>query len=128
MTEDEILQALRLRKQGLSIRQIGKKLNHGKSVIHRWITIFAENIDRSDMRKNKSRSGKSNATRITGVTAPENANYQAEAQAESDKDKIKRLERELAEARLARDFYDEMISVAEKRFNISIRKKAGARQ
>ena len=128
MTEEEILQALLLRKQGLSIRQIGKKLNHGKSVIHRWITIFAENIDKSDMRKNRSRSGKSNATRITGVTAPESANYQAEALAESDKDKIKRLERELAEARLARDFYDEMISVAEKQFNISIRKKAGARQ
>ena len=128
MTDEEIQQALYLRKQGLSIRQIGKKLNHGKSVIHRWITIFAENIDKTDMGKNKSRGNKIKPRRIIGVAAPENVNYSTDTQSESDKEKIKRLERELAEARLARDFYDEMINVAEKQFNINIRKKAGTRQ
>ena len=128
MTEEEILQAVQLSKQGWSVRQIGKKLNHGKSSIHRWITIFAENIEKTDMRKKKSRVNKIKPRRIIGVPAPENVSYSTETQSESDKDKIKRLERELAEARLARDFYDEMINVAEKQFNINIRKKAGTRQ
>ena len=42
--------------------------------------------------------------------------------------KIARLERELHDARLRLDFYDEMINVAESRFKISIRKKPGAKR
>ena len=128
MTENEIHQAVQLHKEGWSVRQIAKKLNHGKSTIHKWITIFAENIEKIDMRKKKSQVNKIKPRRVIGVPAPEKVSYSTETQPESDKDKIKRLERELEEARLARDFYDEMINVAEKQFNINIRKKAGTRQ
>lgn len=42
--------------------------------------------------------------------------------------KVRRLEQELKQARLRADFYDEMINVAEKKFQIQIRKKAGAKR
>lgn len=65
--------------------------------------------------------------RVIGVTAPETAaNHESED--ESLEQKIKRLERELKDATLMRDFYNEMINVAEKQFNIPIRKKAGTRR
>ena len=87
------------------------------------------------MRKKRIRSGKgrTKAKRMTGMTAPETvpeATPQStySGREESAEQKIRRLEKELADARLERDFYDEMINVAERQFNISIRKKAGTRQ
>ena len=41
---------------------------------------------------------------------------------------ISRLKRELDDATLRADVYNEMINVAEERFSIPIRKKAGAKQ
>jgi len=42
--------------------------------------------------------------------------------------RIAELEAKLRKAELARDAYDEMINVAEAKFNIPIRKKAGAKR
>ena len=41
---------------------------------------------------------------------------------------VARLRKALREASMRADLYDEMINVAEKQFNISIRKKAGTKQ
>ena len=41
---------------------------------------------------------------------------------------VARLRKALREASMRVDLYDEMINVAEKQFNISIRKKAGTKQ
>ena len=41
---------------------------------------------------------------------------------------ISRLKKELAHESLRADAFNELINVAEKQFNISIRKKAGAKQ
>ena len=41
---------------------------------------------------------------------------------------IARLKKELAHESLRADAFNELINVAEKQFNISIRKKAGAKQ
>jgi transposase len=43
-------------------------------------------------------------------------------------DKISSLERQLRKEKLRADAYDTMIDIAEKKFNIPIRKKAGAKQ
>ena len=43
-------------------------------------------------------------------------------------DKIARLESQLRKEKLRADAYDKMIDIAEKKFNIPIRKKAGAKQ
>lgn len=64
------------------------------------------------------------ARRAAGVKAPETTPETASG-TETPEQKIARLERELRDARLMRDFYDEMINVAERQFNIQIRKKAG---
>ena len=42
--------------------------------------------------------------------------------------KIKELEAQLLHAQIKAEFYDEMINVAEAKFKIPIRKKAGAKQ
>ena len=41
---------------------------------------------------------------------------------------VARLNKALRDASMRADLYDEMIEMAEKRFNISIRKKAGTKQ
>ena len=131
LTLEEIQEAWSLRQQGLSFRTIAKKMGRSKSVIHRQITKFANNLNNLDMSKKRIKASdkKSRAQRLTGMTAPETAPPVPSTHSqEALEDKVKRLEKELADARLARDFYNEMINVAESQFNINIRKKAGTRQ
>ena len=78
------------------------------------------------MRKKRTRTGKGKlkAKREAGVISPETTpQATSSSNEESLEGKVKRLERELADATLARDFYNEMINVAERQFNIDIRKK-----
>lgn len=42
--------------------------------------------------------------------------------------RVKELEAQLLQAEIKAEFYDEMINVAEAKFKIPIRKKAGAKQ
>ena len=113
------------------MREIGEKFDRTQSNISVWINKFAKDLDNPDMKrkKNRARRQREKAKRAIGVPAPEQTpepTQQSESEAaESAEEKIRRLEQELAEARLARDFYNEMINVAEEQFNISIRKKAG---
>ena len=133
--ESQIREAVRLYEEGWSQRAIGEKFNRSQSNIWNWINKFAKDLDNPDMSKKRIRSGKGKAKgqRKTGIIAPETApeasyHSTSSSKEESSEEKIKRLEKELADARLARDFYNEMINVAERQFNISIRKKAGTRQ
>ena len=133
--DEEILEAKRLyEEEGWTMREIGEKFDRSQSNIWVWINKFAKELDNPDMNKKKIRAIKQRerAWRKIGVLAPEQIpqhTQPSESQAaESAEQKIRRLEKELAEARLARDFYNEMINVAERQFNISIRKKAGTRQ
>ena len=130
-----IREAVQLYSEGWTLRQLGEKFHRTPSNISIWINKFAKDLNDPDMKKKRIRSGKdkAKAQRLTGFIAPETA-PEARTQStssrngESAEQKIERLEKELAEARLARDFYNEMINVAESQFNISIRKKAGTRQ
>ena len=129
--ESDIREAVRLyEEEGWTLEEIGKKFNRAKSGIHRWITKFAKELDNPAMNKKIRKSkGSEKPRRLVGISAPETIEPKvAGSPSESAEEKIKRLESELAEARLARDFYNEMINVAEKQFNINIRKKAGTRQ
>ena len=130
-TKKEIQDALSLRYEGWTIRAIAKKLNRSKTGIHKWIAIFAEESGDPDMNKKKLRAlkPKEKVKRVVGLKAPEEVSSKADNQpSENLEEKVKRLEEELRKASLMRDFYDEMINVAEKQFNINIRKKAGTRQ
>lgn len=70
--------------------------------------------------------------RITGVHAPEYPSAGSaeivEDENESLQERLLRLEKELKEARMRAALYEEIINVAEKKFDIRIRKKAGAKQ
>ena len=131
MTKEDEAEILSLHMQGWSVREIARKLNRGKTPIHRRIVKFANHLDNPDMSKKKLKAStrRAKARRLTGIKAPETTPpVSSTHNQEALEDKVKRLEKELAEARLARDFYNEMINVAESQFNINIRKKAGTRQ
>lgn len=103
----------------LNNRAIGAKIGVSKTQVHRWLRNFAVE-KRSPMQK------KITPKRVTGVHAPERSGERVPS--ETLEQKVRRLEQELKQARLRADFYDEMINVAEKKFQIQIRKKAGAKR
>ena len=128
--DEDVLEAARLYTQGWTYKELGKKFNRSQSNIWVWINKFAEEITNPDMNKRIRKCKRAEkARRIFGVEAPATIDSRpASKETESAEEKIRRLERELADARMARDLYNEMINVAEKQFNINIRKKAGTRQ
>lgn len=88
-----------------------------KSGICNWITNFAaenENQYPKVMREKASRP-------IEQSTSEASDNQALQ-------DKIASLERQLRKEKLRADAYDMMIDIAEKKFSIPIRKKAGAKQ
>ena len=117
--------AILLYNQGYSYRQIGKKLGIAPSTVWYWFRKFAAE-NQSVMKKKSSVPSK----RLAGATASESSVMSSAVpkSSESDAQKIARLERELLEARMLSDVYNEIINVAEEKFNIQIRKKAGTKQ
>ena len=104
-----------------SIAAISRKISTPSSTVRRWIRIFAEeNCIEMAPRKYRKRTN--------------NKHVEPEAQTGSeDREKallaeIKRLEMELKREKLRADLNDEIINVAEQKFNIQIRKKAGAKR
>jgi transposase len=110
------------RKTGLSSYQLSKKFPVSDSTIQRWICNFADEFQES---KNMKKS--STPKLAVGKTAPE-VIPSANTPQETAEEKIARLEKELKDANLRADLYNEIINVAEKKFNIQIRKKAGTKQ
>lgn len=103
-------------EEGLTFRDIEKIIPVSSATIYRWCTNFA--------REKSTRKPMSKKKRVASPAVKPVKGKEAEAlRAENE-----RLSRELKYERLRADFYNEMINVAEKQFDISIRKKAGARQ
>ena len=108
--------ALELRRQGYSCEKIGKIFSLGHDTVRKWCVKFApELVGNLSMRQKDN------------VTPP-----MPEKQTDSDtvalRQRIKELEAQLKKESIRADFYDEMINVAEAKFNIPIRKKAGTKQ
>ena len=114
-----------LHKQGYSYRQIGEKLGISPATVWNWVSKFA--VENQSVMKKKSTLV---SKRLVGVTAPESSvmSSTVSKSSETDAQKIARLERELLESRILSDIYNEIINVAEEKFNIQIRKKAGTKQ
>ena len=130
-SETILREVMSLYDSGWTQQELAQKYCMSQTGISKWITTFAKELENPDMRKKslKPTKSKNKAKRIVGIAAPEESGSESVVgNVESAEEKIKRLERELADARLARDFYNEMINVAERQFNINIRKKAGTRQ
>jgi len=104
-------------EKGYGEDRISRILPIGHSTVSRWISIFvSENKEKSNgMKKRKPHAD-------TISTTPEVVdikNLQSE---------VIRLQAQLKAESLRADAYDEMIKVAESKFNISIRKKAGVKR
>ena len=105
------------REYGYGEGRISKILPIGHATVSRWIAIFvAENKGKTvQMKKRKPPTGLiTSDTKVSDIKA-----LQSE---------IIRLQAQVKQASLRADAYDEMINVAESKFNIAIRKKAGAKQ
>lgn len=115
-----------LYEEGLTCGRIAKILSMNKTTVYRWIAIFAEeNKGTMPTKKpNKTKKPVSASQEVKTLSTSTTST----SRAETPEEKIARLERELREAQLRADFYDEMINVAEAKFDIQIRKKAGAKR
>jgi F0F1-type ATP synthase membrane subunit b/b' len=67
------------------------------------------------------------ATEVKKETCQEGSS-ESSMKSENAQTEIARLKRELYEAQVRAEAYDEMINIAEERFKISIRKKSGAKR
>lgn len=104
-------------QEGLGRTKISRIIPVGETTISRWIRNFAsENQVKVIM---KRRTFINSGTPIADAENTEIKDLQAE---------IARLKKELTHESLRADTFNELINVAEKQFNISIRKKAGAKQ
>lgn len=104
-------------QEGLGSTKISRIIPVGRTTILSWIRSFAdENQVQIVMKRKASFNTKAP---IAGIESTDVKALQAE---------IARLKKELAHESLRADAFNELINVAEKQFNISIRKKAGAKQ
>ena len=92
------------------------------STIRRWIANFvAENPQVASMKRVKAvKKAPAQSLEIQQEDLPRDVQ---ELQAE-----LKKLRAQLTKAEIKAEAYDELINVAEAKFNIQIRKKAGAKQ
>ncbi|MBO7638664.1 MAG: hypothetical protein J6S91_06770 [Treponema sp.] len=104
-------------EEGLGNKKISHIIPVNPSTVTTWIRNFAnEHPEKIKMRRKHSNFHHADAS----SDLPNDV--------KALKAEISRLQKELAHESLRADAYDEMINVAEKRFNIPIRKKAGAKQ
>lgn len=103
-------------EEGLGEDRIARILPIGHTTASRWIAIFAKE-------KGKISCGKD----MKKPQVPFPAQGQKD-EVEALQKRVKELEAQLLQAEIKAEFYDEMINVAEAKFRIPIRKKAGAKQ
>lgn len=108
-------------EEGLSEKKIEKLIPVSHSTISRWVTTFA-------VENNISRSHESLMCKAKTKTQQAIEQLSMEAEIKQLKAEKARLESDLRMAELKADLYNEMINVAEKQFNVPIRKKAGVKR
>ena len=109
-------------EEGMCGTHICKILPISRSVLYRWIAIFAEKTPQVVPMKRVKEAKKSPKT-SPEIQEEEFPKTVLELQGE-----LKKLRAQLNEAEIKAEAYDELINVAEAKFNIQIRKKAGAKQ
>ena len=92
------------------------------STIRRWIANFVvENPQVASMKRAKP-------VRTAPVQTPEVQSEDLPTDVQELQAELKKLRAQLTKAEIKAEAYDELINVAEAKFNIQIRKKAGAKQ
>lgn len=98
-----------------------KKTLLSRITIQKWICAFAE--ENSIDVVSKKEKGKNDGQDIARTSEPI-----PDGEEKALRTEIKRLERELRKQKLRADLNEEIINVAERKFNIQIRKKAGIKR
>jgi transposase len=98
-------------KGGVTVRELERKYGTSRSAIHRWIKEY------------KLDGGPREKAEGTGSRPALEAKDTEMSTAD-----VKRLRKELEEARLYNKLLNAMIDIAEEQFDIPIRKKSGAKQ
>ena len=112
-------------REGLSFRQIAKILPVSKTTIMRWIAIFAEGNPHAQRMVKLTTNVK---TRKVESVQPEPQDAKMPEDIKSLQEEVIRLRAQLEKAEIKAEAYEELVNVAESKFKISIRKKAGAKQ
>lgn len=135
LDEAQIQEAILLHEAGWSNVAIGKKLGRHNSNIQRLLKKMGCPSVNKDMTVS-DKPNKESPRRVYGCSAPrsvENPGVPSDSTTGANditdlQKKVAALEKELKETKLRAALYDEMIKVAEQRFDIQIRKKAGAKR
>ncbi len=108
-------EVIRLRQEfGYGEDRISRILPIGHSTVSRWIRIFTDRTKKESAAMDdifKTKSSESSSSDIKKLEA-----------------EIQRLQSQLKHETLRAEAFDEMINVAEAKFNIPIRKKAGVKR
>jgi len=109
--------------EGMGSMRITHLVPVSRTTILRWIRNFVgENPEyRYQMQK-------ASTVKLEDTSAAKQNEKASQAEIKALKEELGRLQVKLRKAELRADLYDEMINVAEKQFNIPIRKKVGAKQ
>ena len=109
-------------EEGMCGTHICKVLPISRAILYKWIAIFVkQNPPVASMRRVKE--AKNAPKPFPEVAEEELPKTVLELQSE-----LKKLRAQLNKAEIKAEAYDELINVAEAKFNIQIRKKAGAKQ
>lgn len=145
---DEVLRLYH--EEGLSGLAISRLLPIHNSNIYRWLDEYdlKNKGTGTSMKALRNTEERVKPRRVTGIQAPQIAptdpehrqgegtpSNEGSNELEIMRRKVKELEKELKakeislrEAKLRADLYNEIINVAEQRYNVPIRKKAGTKQ
>lgn len=116
-------------RDGVSGGEIAQILSIPSTTVYRWISIFAhENEDSNRSAMKKENSQKEPVCPSPAPTTPQSLPPDMPDEIKALKAELSRVRKELSYQRMRADAYDEMINIAEKQFDVCIRKKAGAKQ
>ena len=110
-------------EEGLGSLRITHLVPVSRSTILRWIRNFV-----SENPEYRYQMQKASTPKLVDSAADEQQKKSSLEEIKALKEELGRLKIQLQKAELRADLYDEMINVAEKQFNIPIRKKAGVKR
>lgn len=121
-------EAASLRAEGLSYEKIGKTLGISEATAYRYVTTFVGKKRANQIKEVGMDKRNKVYKKVAEMQSSQLLSASDTKEEETLSERVARLERELEDAKLRADAYSTMIDIAEEKFSIQIRKKAGAKQ